>query len=272
MDLITPRRGGTSVDEELISASRGWKPLTELLDDLTGRVAAAIPGCLGSGLGIRHGDGPVTILSARGLAVHLASAQVERLGGPVLDAAVTRDAVVTADAFADPRWPDLTERNLAAAHPAADWGQVRGIAALPGIWDDDGTLVLSAVLDGPADHGTLRVLERYERLTSAMLAVAESAAADDGEKVLGMLASRAAIEEAKGAIIAVRFCGPDEAWATLARASQEFNVKVRELAVALIEELGNADAPRPEGAPKIVPAPDARKAAQLLWAALTSRR
>jgi ANTAR domain len=260
------------VDEELIRASKQWKPLTELLDDLIGRVAAAIPGCLGAGLSIRHGDGPVIVLAAQGLAAHLASAQ-DRVGGPILDAAVTGEAVVTDDAFADPRWPELTEQNLAEAHPqVTGWERVRGVAALPALWDDDAALVLSGVLDRPADPGTLAVLQRYERLTAAMLVVAESATTDDSEKVLGMLASRAAIEEAKGAIIAVRYCSPDEAWAILSRASQEFNVKVRELAVALVEELGNASAPQPEGTPEIVPAPSARKAAQLLWAALTSRR
>src|SRR5690348_6975306 len=117
------------MDEELISASKRWKPLTELLEDLVGRVSAEIPGCLGTGLGIRHGEGPIAVLAAQGLAVYLSPAQVDGLGGPILDAAATHDAVVTDDVFADPRWPELTARNLTAAYPSvAALGRIRGVA------------------------------------------------------------------------------------------------------------------------------------------------
>jgi len=258
--------------QDLVSASKRWEPLGELLGDLVGRIAEAIPGCLGTGLSIRKGTGPINVLAARGIPAQLAPAQLDRFGGPILDAATTGEAIMTGDVFADPRWPNLTEHNLTSTHPdlAEEWKKVRGVVALPSVWDDDGTLVLSAVLDSAADPGTLGVLRRYEPLTIATLAVAQSATADPHE-ILRVLASRTAIEEAKGAIIAVRYCSPDEAWATLVRASQEFNVKVRELAVALIETLGNAPPPHPDGTSEIVPTPAARQAAELLWAALAGR-
>lgn len=257
------------MSDSLVGASREWKPLSDLLEELTGRVVDAIPGCLGAALSVRHGAEPLTVLSAQGLAARLAPAQLGRLGGPIADAAATGEAVVTEDVFADPRWPRLVRENLGDAVALA---KVRGVAALPSDWDGTGTLVLSAVLDRAADTGTVRVLHRYERLASATLMVAHSATTGDVEQMLRLLASRAAIEEAKGAIIAVRRCGADEAWATLRRASQEFNVKVRELAVALVEHLGDAPAPRPDGTPEIVPTDAAREAARLVWAALAAPR
>lgn len=56
--------------------------------------------------------------------------------------------------------------------------------------------------------------------------------------MVNALVSRAAIEQAKGAIMTVRRCDADEAWAVLQRASQQFNIKLRELAVALVAHLG----------------------------------
>lgn len=262
---------GRPVTEELVSASKRWQPLNELLDGILGRIVDAVPGCVGAALTIRRGQTPPLVLASRGLGTHLASDQLQRFGGPVADAAATGEAVSTEDAFADPRWPELTRQDLASAHPelAAEWAQVRGIVALPSDWNDDGVLVLSVVLDRCAGVEALRVLQRYERLASAALVVSETAAAGDTEQMLQLLASRAAIEEAKGAVIAVRRCGPDEAWAILRRASQETNVKVRELAVALVEHLGNAPAPQPNGTAEIVPTPAARQAARLLWAAIS---
>jgi uncharacterized caspase-like protein len=70
-------------------------------------------------------------------------------------------------------------------------------------------------------------------------------------------------------VIAIRRCSPDEAWATLRRASQEFNVKLRELAVALIEYVGHAPPPQRHGQATITPSPAARKAARYLWHAFT---
>lgn len=66
--------------------------------------------------------------------------------------------------------------------------------------------------------------------------------------ILNALATRAAIEQAKGAIMAVQRCDADEAWALLRRASQEFNIKLRELAVAFVELIGQAPAEQPADA------------------------
>ncbi|WP_233223195.1 ANTAR domain-containing protein [Amycolatopsis sp. CA-128772] len=178
--------------------------------------------------------------------------------------------MVTGDVFADDRWPHLTLTGLLGHHPefAADWARVRGVAALPATWDNEGLLVLSVVLDRPATEETVSVLRRHERLATMALVVAEAAQPDRTEQTLDLLQSRAALEEAKGIVIALRRCGPDEAWSTLRRASQEFNVKVRELAVALVELIAGAPAPQPDGERTITPGPAARRAARQVLHAL----
>jgi len=61
------------------------------------------------------------------------------------------------------------------------------------------------------------------------------------------------------------------AFATLARASQHFNVRLRNLAVALVELVGGSPAEGPEDpAAVIVPGERDRAAAARMWAALGS--
>ncbi|WP_328617308.1 ANTAR domain-containing protein [Amycolatopsis sp. NBC_00355] len=241
-------------------------PLTALLHELLDRVAAEVPGALGAAVTVQHGDGPLRVAAARGLSAACITAQLDRFGGPVPLACRTGEPVIAADVFADERWPALTLVGMTEHAPefAADWLRIRGVAALPAAWDADGGLVLSATLDRPATEETMTVLRRHEKLTAMALVLAESAWPDQTEQMLDLLQSRAALEEAKGIVIALRRCSPDEAWATLRRASQEFNVKVRELAVALVELMSGAPAPQPDGERTIRPGSAARTAAEQL--------
>ncbi|MGW5723742.1 ANTAR domain-containing protein [Amycolatopsis sp. NPDC003865] len=251
--------------ETLMNAADRWRPLTELLEALLERITGELPGCLGAGLTVGRGDRAPRVLAAAGVAGGLLPLSLAH-GGPVAVAAATGDPVATDDLGADGRWPGLTR--ALAGHP--ELAAVRGAAALPGLWQDAGAFVLSAIFDRPLAPGVLSVLRRYEKLTETTLVVAEAASAGDPDQTLDLLASRAAIEQAKGAVMAVRRCSPDEAWQTLRRASQEFNVKVRELAVALVEHVGGGHAPQPDGVPAIRPGAAARHAAERLWSAFTA--
>ena len=248
-------------------------PVTALLEELLERVAADVPGALGAAVSVHHRGGPLQVAATHGLSAAFVPAQLNGFGGPVAAAGSTGEPVVTADVFTDERWPSLTLSGLIEYHPAmaADWRRVRGVAALPAAWDAEGNLVLSVTLDRPATQETVNVLRRHERLAAMALVVAEAARPDRTEQMLDLLQSRAALEEAKGIVIALRRCDSEEAWATLRRASQEFNVKVRELAVALVELLAGAPAPQPQGERAIRPGPAARRAARQVLSALESR-
>jgi hypothetical protein len=259
------------VTETLMNAADRWRPLTELLQALLERIGGELPGCLGAGLTVSHSGRPLRVLATVGIAEHLVPVQLAH-GGPVAVAHATGEPVTTDDLFADRRWPGLTPDAVIAAGPesAGRSTAVRGAVALPGFWDDSGAFVLSVTLDRPPGAETLAVLRRYAKLTEMTLVVAETATAGNPDQTLDLLASRAAIEQAKGAIMAVRRCPPEEAWQTLRRASQEFNVKVRELAVALVEYLGGGSADRPDGTPEIRPGAPAHHAAERLWSAFTA--
>jgi hypothetical protein len=129
-------------------------------------------------------------------------------------------------------------------------------------------VALSCSLTGPADERTLDVLARYRQLLESALAVAYAAGIDGSEQVLQMLQSRAVIEQAKGVIIAATGCAPHDAWRALRTASQHRNIKLRDVATALVELLSNAPAEHPEGLPIPDVKPTARDAAIELWKAL----
>lgn len=250
--------------ETLVNATDRWRPLTDLLGALLERITGELPGCLGAGLTVGRGGRPPRVLAVVGVAAGLLPVSLAH-GGPVAVAAATGEPVITDDLFADDRWP-----GLGRAAGSLELTEVRGAAALPGLWEETSAFVLSAVFDRPPGAGVLSVLRRYEKLTEMTLVVAETASAGDPDQTLDLLASRAAIEQAKGVVMAIRRCSPDEAWQTLRRASQEFNVKVRELAVALVEHVGGAHAPQPAGVPEIRPGEPARHAAERLWSAFTA--
>jgi ANTAR domain-containing protein len=86
-----------------------------------------------------------------------------------------------------------------------------------------------------------------------------------------MVQYRRVIEQAKGLIMACTSSDAGAAFATLARASQHFNVRLRNLAVALVELVGGAPAEGPSDPGAVVtPSERDREAAERVWAALSS--
>ncbi|QWF86056.1 ANTAR domain-containing protein [Amycolatopsis sp. CA-230715] len=256
-------------------------PLGVLLDGVLAGVRRDVPGEVGTAISVahptpRHGGGQLRVLAATGVGRVLPPITTGHLWGPSLLVAADEQPIVTADLWHDERWPHLTVdavRDQVSGEHRDVVSKVRGAAAVPGVWDGDGVVVLSAYFDGPADHSTVAVLVRHERLVASAITIASIAtrSADEAEQTLDALASRAMIEQAKGAIMALRRVDADEAWAILRRASQEFNVKLRELALALVEYAGRAPVEQEGDTRRHVSAgADARTAATLVWQALAA--
>lgn len=252
------------IDPGIISPR--WKPLATMLNRILDQIADQVPGTLGVAVTAAYPDGRLEVLAATGLGEPLVTA--ESFGGPVPDAAATAEPVVTTDLWADGRWPRLTLAAMAEAAPEHDWQRVRAVLARPGSWDH-GVFVLSCVLDRAADDAVSVVLDRYGALVGAGLLVANAGTSEGTQRMLAVAQSRAAIEQAKGAIMGLLRCDAERAWNTLCRASQGFNIKMRELAVALVEHLGSAPAEQPTYEEPIRPGFAARRAAEQMWQALT---
>ncbi len=247
---------------------------SELFERILERIHLDLPEALGLAITVHDHNADsdeVTVLASRGYGGEIVEAQLAGLGGPVIDAFVHQLPVLSLDVWSDERWPELSLQAMSGRVPehGAAWRAVRGAVAVPGVWKADGTVVLSCILDRPASATTVTTLIGYEQLVSAAMVSAgtedESATAD----MLAVLQSRGAIEQAKGAIMGRLMCDADTAWSTLRRASHESNVKLRSLAVALVEHISGAPAEQPAVGAPIVPTDQARQAAALLWAVLT---
>ncbi|MBV9513564.1 MAG: ANTAR domain-containing protein [Mycobacteriaceae bacterium] len=248
--------------------------LFALLYRILERVRGDIPDAIGLTItvhGRRYGEGP-TIVAAWGIGSDIISAQLSGLGGPLPDALRYEMPVLSLDLFDDERWPRLTSDALVARAPqeAEAWTQVRGAVSVPGLWEDDGNIVISCLLKQPATAATVSALINYERLVNAAFVTTAAEDAAGIEDMLTVLQSRGAIEQAKGAIMGCLGCDADQAWDVLRRASQDFNVKVRAFAVALLEHISGTPAEQPAFGTPIIPDQQTRHAAEMTWAALRS--
>lgn len=246
---------------------------SELLTRILERIHRDIPEAIGLAITLhdRNRDPQTTVVAAYGIGREIVAAQLAGLGGPVADAVAHQVPVLSVGLWSDERWPRLTAEALDAhdPHHAKSWRQVQGSVAVPGVWEADGTVVLSCTLDRPATAATVNTLIGYEQLVAAAMLTTEAQTGTAVADMLAVLQSRGAIEQAKGAIMGCLGCDAEAAWATLRRASHESNVKLRALAVALMEHISGAPAEQPAAAAPIVPDEAARHAARLLWAVLT---
>jgi ANTAR domain len=246
--------------------------LFALLHRILERVRSEIPEAIGLTItvhGKRYGSGPV-VVAAWGIGSDIVSAQLAGLDGPLPDALRHEVPVLSLDLWSDERWPRLTLEAMAARdpHDREAWERVRGAASVPGVWEDDGNIVISCLLNRPATAATIATLINYERLVNAAFVTTAAEDAAGIEDMLTVLQSRGAIEQAKGAIMGCLGCDANHAWDVLRRASQDFNVKVRALAVALLEHISGAPAEQPAFGTPIVPDLQTRHAAEMTWAAL----
>jgi AmiR/NasT family two-component response regulator len=86
--------------------------------------------------------------------------------------------------------------------------------------------------------GEVRIL-RAMALVLPRYQYAQRGLAEENRQLREALESRAAIEQAKGILMCQRRCGPDEAFRLLVDISQDTNVKLREVAAALIADNGD---------------------------------
>jgi hypothetical protein len=181
-------------------------------------------------------------------------------------------------------WPGLAERLQAADAPTngssataggvdASTRRVRGVVVTPGEWGGDAPVVFSVYLDRRPDASALEQIDRLEPLMAEALAVVEYCVGEEvrAQQMLQMVQYRRVIEQAKGMIMAALGQDAGSAFAALARASQHFNVRLRHLAVALVEHVGTAPAEAPDDPEQVVQPTDTdRRVAAQVWAALTA--
>jgi len=214
----------------------GAELISRLMDHLCGQ----LQGCLGVGLSVWPDR---LSLKAQGVAGELDQAQLDAGEGPLVEA--SRD-----------------ERQVSGRVGEVD------VVAVPGSWGDSGPVVLTVYLDHPPRVADLKDIEEIEPLVATAAAVVEFCAGEvlRADQMVRMVQHRRYIEQAKGLVMGARSCAPGEAFELLVRASQHANVKLREVAAALVLVVGGT---LEDGADEVVQPPAlAFETARRLWSAL----
>ncbi len=202
-------------------------------------------GVLSCGMTMRSNGRPVTVACSDPLAAQVDEVQYALDDGPCLRAMRGGHVVRIEDTADKARWPEFEARAAARG--------IRSCLALP-------------LRSGPPNSGgpTVGALNLYARTASAFgaaearraenfaqnasgaltLAMRMASHAALIEQLRSSLGSRTVIDQALGVIMARERCGQDRAFAILRTASQHSNVKLRDIATAVVTDV-SGEPPQP---------------------------
>jgi GAF domain-containing protein len=219
----------TSLGDLLAAEEELGRVLQRSVDQLT----EAVPGADMASVTVLRGDTGETVASSSKRVWGIDQDQYAAGDGPCLEAARTGRTVRTGVEAAGERWPQFTKSAREAG--------VESYLAVPLMIDDmfAGSLNLySEQLHGFADFDEA-LLRLYAAAACAAIENARRYA--EARKVAQQLSraldSRAGIDQAIGVLMAQRGMTAEQAFAELSSQSQRTNVKLREIAARLIDEL-----------------------------------
>jgi hypothetical protein len=177
-------------------------------------------------------DAPTQVASTAHEAAVADGLQLRTGEGPCVDAYDDGETVVSPDVGADPRWPRL--RSVWHESPVVS---ALAVPLMVGT-ERAGGLNLYSTATGAFTEAQAKAAEVLALAGGAALEAVEETARLRGLAVQldKALESRAVIDQAKGIVMARRGCTADEAFTHLAALSQQRNVKLRDLARALVEQ------------------------------------
>lgn len=203
--------------------------LDTLLRDVTDRAVAEVAGAAACSITVRRSDRLMTLAGSTGLPSGLDLRQYENGSGPCVDAADTQTPQYAADLATETRWPAYTEYALGAG--------VHCVLALPLPVDGEPDAALNlyglepdALADG-RDAARAFVERTAAAVNEALRIEREQASAAD---VRTALLSRSVIDQAVGMVMAGERVDAHQAMERLRRASQNRNVKLRDLCAELV--------------------------------------
>jgi GAF domain-containing protein len=223
-----------SAYRQLAQLVLGAEPLGSVLQQITRIAADAIPGADEVSLTLLERGRPRTVAFSGDLAAVLDERQYEKGFGPCLHAAATGDLVMIED----------TARSSAYAG-YADVARRAGIkhllaVGLPvGVTATNGALnVYSRGEQGPLGTESMDAAVEFSVYASvaATNAALYSGALAEISQMREAIASRASIEQAKGVLMAVHRCSPEEAFDRLRATSMHENRKLRDVAQQVVED------------------------------------
>jgi GAF domain-containing protein len=222
--------GLTTLHEDLARVVLVDRDLTEVLTDITGIARRAVSAPDAASITLIRGEKAFTAAYDGQMALDADEMQYERGYGPCMDAGLAGQLLRIDDMAVEERWPDYTRH--AAAHG------IGSSLSVPLPFQSDTIGALNTYASRPrAFTEEDRVLsEEVASWIALAIGTAEAAARTSDELGHMQIAmkSRAVIEQAKGILMERYKISEDRAFAVLTRASQQSNVKLREVADELV--------------------------------------
>ncbi len=227
---MTPRRDAGPDDGELLALLASAGDLSSFLGDLVRLAARQVPRAEACGLTLTRDGTGVTVASTGPLADRADERQYETGTGPCLQSMRSGTVIRVEDMTIEERWAPYPAR-------AAELG-IRSSLSLPLVVDGrrSGALNLYATEPQVFTADDEATAARWAGQATGALAVALRIADSDdrAEALLGGLDTRATIGQAVGLLMAQQRCTADQAFGLLRTASQRSNVKLRDVATALV--------------------------------------
>jgi GAF domain-containing protein len=225
---------------ELQQALLGSHTIEQFLQELAELAARLVTDGLCCGMTLRSTGGPMTAACTDQVASQVDEVQYQLDDGPCLHAMRYGHPVRIEDTTGQAQWPKFEEQAAARG--------IRSCLALPLITDGKpvGALNLYARAAKAFGAAEIRRAENFAENASGALALALRLASYAAltDQMRSSLASRAVIDQAVGVIMAQERCTQARAFAMLRAASQNGNVKLRDIASAIVTSV-SGEPPQP---------------------------
>lgn len=220
---------------ELVTTLTEEESVRDTVDSILALALRLVPGCHGVSVTVLGEDGkPSTFAATDEETYALDRRQYLLQEGPCLDAAQRQQVNHWSLSQAEQRWPEFTAL-------AKELGLRSYLAAGLGLGGRKlGALNLSSRGDDGFDSMDEGLVSLFTAPAAAAIMVANryAEARDLASQLEQALESRAVIDHAIGIIMAESHCGADQAFAVLSRASNNRNMKLRELASEIVTRVG----------------------------------
>lgn len=220
----------TALHEGLARVVLDGRDLAEVLTEIAGIARRAMPGSEASSITLVRGDTAFTAAFDGQMAMDADELQYQRGYGPCVDSGRAGQVFLVEDMRSEQRWPDY-------ARHAAGQG-VRSSLSVPLPFQSVTIGALNNYAATPRAFGATDVAAGEEIAAWVAIAVGNadkvSRAVDDLAGLRAAMASRAVIEQAKGILMERHKVTEDQAFTELSRASQNTNIKLRDVAEELV--------------------------------------
>ena len=243
-NAMTREHGEDVIDtanlKDLQGALLSTQSVEQFLHEMAVMAARLVGGGLSCGMTMQPSGRPVTVACSDQVAARVDEVQYELDDGPCLHAMRDGSVVRIEDTTEKVRWPEFEAQ--AASHG------VRSCLALPLIAEGKpvGALNLYSRQASAFGAAEARRAENFAENASGALSLAMRLASHAAliEQLRSSLTSRTVIDQALGIIMAREQCNQARAFAILRSASQNSNVKLRDVAGAVVTSV-TGEPPQP---------------------------